>query len=65
MGLQAFDGLGLPEKGDDDVHRDVGGHAPEHAVRQRLELQIEQRLRLQEAERERTLGDQRLLMDCF
>ena len=45
VGLQALDRLGRLQQrhGHEDQH--VGGHAPQHAVGQRVELQVEQRLR--------------------
>ena len=42
LGLQALDRLGSLQQGRDHEHRHVGGHAPQHAVRQLVHLQVEQ-----------------------
>ena len=45
MRLQALDRLGRPQQRDRHERQHVGGHAPQHAVRQRLEAQVEQGVR--------------------
>ena len=53
MRLQPFDGLGRPQQRDRHERQHVGGDAPQHAVRQRIEAQVEQGVRRQKAKAER------------
>jgi hypothetical protein len=59
LGLQALDRLGSLQERHDHEYQDVDRHAPQHAVAQRVDLQVEQGLGRQEAQAERAIGQDR------